>query len=43
MHLCLGRYNQHKGLDDAKELVAGSLGKVSQLSLPEVGYTNMAA
>jgi hypothetical protein len=31
------------GLDDAKEILAGSLGKVSQLSLPEVNYTNMAA
>lgn len=31
------------GLDEAKEIVAGSLGKVCQLSLPEVNYTNIAA
>jgi hypothetical protein len=31
------------GLDEAKEIVAGSLGKVSQLNLPEAAYARKAA
>ena len=31
------------GLDEAKEIVAASLGKVSQLNLPEAGYARKAA
>ncbi len=31
------------GLDEAKEIVAGSIGKVSQLSLPEVDYAKNGA
>jgi hypothetical protein len=35
--------NALDGLDDAKEIVSGSLDKVSQLKLPEDVYANMAA